>query len=210
MTVQPPDNTPALMTVDTFNELRTELERLQSHSRSEIAQRLREARTYGDGSNNDEYHAVREEQMVLEARLRSLEATVARATVVDPGELEDGVAVIGSTLLIEDLNSRTLSQYRLGSAHETLRPNTISASSPMGKALVGATPGTIVTVDLPNGRSRSVRLAEVATPAQRDSGTSRRLTAARRERRRGPDDEAERDPRSPLRQPGSEPGHAPA
>ena len=109
------------MTVDTLNELRAELERLRRDSRSDIAQRLREARTYGDGSNNDEYHAVREEQMVLEARLRSLEATIARAKVVDRREIEDGVAVLGSTLLIEDLESRALSEYRLGSAHETLR-----------------------------------------------------------------------------------------
>jgi transcription elongation GreA/GreB family factor len=67
-------------------------------------------------------------------------------------------------VLIEDLDSGALSEYRLGSDHETLRPDTISVSSPMGKALVGAGRGTIVTVDLPNGRSRSVRLAEVATP----------------------------------------------
>jgi transcription elongation factor GreA len=186
MTVQLPDNSlptrslssvaaPALMTVDTLNELRAELERLRRDSRGDIAQRLREARTYGDGSNNDEYHAVREEQMVLEARLRSLEATIARAKVVDRREIEDGVAVIGSTLLIEDLDSGTLSQYRLGSAHDTLRADTISASSPMGKALVGTPQGTIVTVDLPNGRSRNVRLAEVATP--RPAGTRVRAAA---------------------------------
>jgi transcription elongation factor GreA len=152
------------MTADTLNDLRNELEQLRRRTRSEIAERLREARAYGDGSNNDEHHAAVEEQMVLEARLRSLEATIARARVVDRRELEDGVAVIGATLLIEDLSSGALGEYRLSSDHETLRPDTISASSPMGEALVGATPGTIVTVDLPNGRSRSVRLAEVVTP----------------------------------------------
>ena len=113
--------------------------------------------------------------MVLEARLRSLEATIARAKVVDRRELEDGVAVLGSTLLIEDLESGPLSEYRLGSDHETLRPDTISVSSPMGKAFVGATAGTIVTVDLPNGRSRSARLAEVVTPGT--AGTLARAAA---------------------------------
>jgi transcription elongation factor GreA len=157
------------MTADTLNELRDELEHLRRRTRLEIAERLREARAYGDGSNNDEHHAVVEEQMVLEARLRSLDATIARAKVVDRREPEDGVAVIGSTLLIEDLDSGSLSEYRLGSDHETLRPDTISVSSPMGKALVGATPGTIVTVDLPNGRSLSVRLAEVVTPGTAES-----------------------------------------
>jgi transcription elongation factor GreA len=184
MTVQLPDNSlpprsqgvvSALMTADTLNEVRDELEQLRRHTRLEIAERLREARAYGDGSNNDEHHAVVEEQMVLEARLRSLEATIARAKVVDRRELEDGVAVLGSTLLIEDLESGALSEYRLGSDHETLRPDTISVSSPMGKALVGATAGTIVTVDLPNGRSRSARLAEVVTPGT--AGTRARAAA---------------------------------
>ena len=58
------------------------LERAARRHREEIAQRLREARSYGDGSNNDEYHALREEQMVLEARIALLEATVARAVVI--------------------------------------------------------------------------------------------------------------------------------
>jgi transcription elongation factor GreA len=159
-----PSATAALMTVDTLHELRAELERLRRHSRSEITQRLRDARAYGDGSNNDEHRAVREEQIVLEARLRSLEATIARAKVVDPRDGETGVAVIGSEVVIEDLDSGTLSEYRLGSAHETPRPDTISAGSPMGKALVGARPASSVTVELPSGRTRRVRLLEVDTP----------------------------------------------
>jgi transcription elongation factor GreA len=162
MTMHLPDN--LLMTADTLSELRDELEQLRRRTRSEIADRLREARAYGDGSNNDEHHAVVEEQMVLEARLRSLEATIARARVVDRHRVENGVAVIGSMLLIEDLDSGALSRYRLGSDHETLRPDTISVSSPMGRALVGAAPGTTVAVDLPRGRSRRVRLAEVVAP----------------------------------------------
>jgi transcription elongation GreA/GreB family factor len=80
------------------------------------------------------------------------------------------VVVIGSTVLVEDLDSGAVSQYRLASAHHSPGPDTISAASPMGRALVGATPGTIVTVELPNGRSRSVRLAEVTTDGVADSG----------------------------------------
>jgi transcription elongation factor GreA len=149
------------MTAASLDELRDELERLRARTRVELAQHLREARAFGAGSNNDEFHAVREEQLVLKARIAALEKTVARAAVVDPGEVKRGVAVIGSTVLVEDLDSGTVSKYRLASAHHSLGTDTISAASPMGRALVGSTPGTVVTIDLPNGRSRSVRLADV-------------------------------------------------
>jgi transcription elongation GreA/GreB family factor len=104
-----------------------------------VEQRLREARPYGEGSNNDEYHAVREEQMVLEARLAALENTVAHAVVVDADDAARA-------------------------------PDVISAASPMGQALMGARPGAVVTVDLPNRRSRTVRLVAVKTPPQATGG----------------------------------------
>jgi transcription elongation factor GreA len=153
-----------LMTRAGLEELRGELAQLRRRVSEEIAQRLREARSYGDGSNNDEYHAVREEQMVLAARIASLDNTVTRAVVLDPETAEEGVAVIGSTVSIEDLASGDRSRHRLASAHSADRGG-ISAASPMGHALMGATPGTVVTVDLPRGRSRSVRVMAVEREA---------------------------------------------
>jgi transcription elongation factor GreA len=186
MTVQLPDNSPpsrsqgavpALMTADTLNELREELEQLRRRTRQEIAERLREARAYGAGSNNDEHHAVVEEQMVLEARLRSLEDTIARASIVDRHQVEEGLAVIGSVVVIEDMDAGTLYEYRLGGDHEPVRSDTVSVSSPMGQALLAAAPGTIVTVDLPHGRSRTVRLAEVVAPGTAGSRGQARAAA---------------------------------
>jgi transcription elongation factor GreA len=135
--------TTSLMTSAGLEAVRGELARLRQSSRTEIEQRLRDSRSYGDGSNNDEHHAVREDQMVLEARIAALDAAVARATVVDPAHGVRGGAVIGSTVTIEDL--------------------VISAASPMGRALMGAVAGMTVTVELPNGRSRGVRLLDVAS-----------------------------------------------
>jgi transcription elongation factor GreA len=156
----------ALMTAAHLESLRSELERLRERTGLEIAQRLREARFYGEGANNDEYHAVREEQMVLQARMASLEETIARAIVVDPGDAVQGVAAIGSTVWVEDLASGTTTPYLLTSAHQPIGPDVISAASPIGRALMGAVPGTVATVDLPNGRSRSVRLVDVETGAR--------------------------------------------
>ena len=151
----------ALMTAASLDELRFELERLRQRTRQQVEQRLREARPYGEGSNNDEYHAVREEQMVLEARLASLEDTVARAVIVDDDAVPRDAAVIGSTITIEDLASGLEAQYRLRSAHHAVAADVISAGSPVGQALMGALPGAVVTIDLPNGRSRTVRLVAV-------------------------------------------------
>ena len=157
----------ALMTAASLNDLRDELEQMRRRTRLEMAQRLREARAYGGGSNNDEYHAVREEQMVLEARIASLEDTLARAIVLDAEDAAPGVVAIGCSVLIEDLASGAASQHLPTCSHHSLGPNTISAASPMGQALIGTTAGTIVTVELPNGGSRSVRLRDVENAGPR-------------------------------------------
>jgi transcription elongation factor GreA len=153
-----------LVTSAGLEELQGELAQLRRRVSEEIAQRLREARSYGDGSNNDAYHAVREEQVVLEARIASLENTVTSAVVLNLEAGEEGVAGIGSTVSIEDLASGDRSRHRLASAHSVDRGG-VSAASSIGHALMGATPGTVVTVDLPRGRSRSVRVIAVEREA---------------------------------------------
>jgi transcription elongation factor GreA len=160
----------ALMTAAGLDELRGELERLRQQTRNHVEQRLREARPYGEGSNNDEYHDVREEQMVLEARLAALEDTIDRAVVVDAEHARRGAAVIGATVTIEDLESGLTSRHRLCGAHQTLTPDAISAASPMGQALMGARAGAVATIDLPNGRSRRVRLVAVRMPPKATGG----------------------------------------
>ena len=163
----PTTRAPALMTATGLEELQGELERLRHRVKQEIAQRLHDARSYGDGSNNDEYHAIVEEQLVLSARIAMLEEIVGRAVVIDPDQTGEGAAGIGATVLIEDLASGAEHRYRLAGAH-ALDPDVISAASPMGQALIGAVAGDVVTLDLPNGRSRSVRLLAVEAAAGGD------------------------------------------
>jgi transcription elongation factor GreA len=142
-----------------LEDLRAELRELGLHGRGEIAERLRDARLYGDGSNNDELHTVREEQMVVEARIALLEHVIARAVIADPAR-EKGVAGIGSTVSLEDISSGAIKTYRLASAH-AIGDGAISAASPMGQALIGSRAGAVVSLELPNGRSRSVRVVSV-------------------------------------------------
>lgn len=155
-----------LMTATGLEELQSELEQLRERDRQDMAQGLRDARATGGGSNNDEYHAVLEEQMVTAARIAMLEEIVERAVVVDPDAAGEGVAVIGASVLVEDMTSGAKRRYRLANAH-ALEPDAVSAASPMGQALMGATAGEVVTLDLPNGSSRSLRLVAVDPPASR-------------------------------------------
>ena len=163
-------NGAAPMTAASLQQLRDELEQLRRRTDDEIAERLRDARQYGDGSNNDEFHAIREEQLVLEARMASLQETIEAAVVIDPDEYPQGAAAIGSLVAIEDLASGQTTRYRLVSAHDPVSAGTITAGSPMGQALIGARPGAALTVELPNARTRHIRLVDVTdgtpTPAQ--------------------------------------------
>ena len=149
------------MTTAGLMELERELEQLRQRYRQEISEQLRDARSYGGGSNNDEYHALREDQMVVEARMALIESTVSRAGIVRPDAAANDTATIGSTIVLEDLASPGRNQrYRLASPRSG-DEGVISAASPMGQAVMGAGPGAVVTVDLPNGASRSVRVIAV-------------------------------------------------
>jgi transcription elongation factor GreA len=107
---------------------------------------------------------------VLEARLSALEDTIDRAVVVEAEHAKRGTVVIGATVTIEYLESGLTSRHRLCGAHQSLTPDVISAASPMGQALMGARAGAVATIDLPDGRSRSVRLVEVRMPPKATGG----------------------------------------
>jgi transcription elongation factor GreA len=155
---------PVLMTAAGLMELESELTQLRQRYRQELSEQLRDARSYGGGSNNDEYHALREDQMVVEARMALIEDTVSRAVIVRPDEAATDTATIGSTIVLEDLASPGRNQrYRLASVRSGDN-DVISAASPIGQAVMGAAPGAVLTIDLPNGASRSVRVIAVERP----------------------------------------------
>lgn len=153
----------APMTRAALAALQRELDDLRT-ARSDVARELREARGYGNGSENDEHQSVREQQIVLEARIRALEDVAANAVVIEAGDGAD-IAAIGSDVVIEDVGSGRRREYRLASAYSAAGSGVVSAASPMGRALLGARPGDILQVELPSGRSMSVRLVRVDAAA---------------------------------------------
>jgi transcription elongation factor GreA len=158
-----------LITPDTERHLRADLERLRHELDVVFAARIRDARSTGDGSDGDDHLQIREEEAVVRAEVARIEALLASAVVVEQQDGADGSAVIGSLVEVRDADSGTTYRHlitgdfdRGGAAEEEIRP--VSASSPVGQALLGLDAGAEVEVELPNGRLRRLEVVAV-TPA---------------------------------------------
>jgi transcription elongation factor GreA len=125
-----------------------------------IPARLRVAREFGDTANNDEHLAIREEEAVLASRIARLEDILSRATEVEHAPVEESVT-IGSTVAVLDVDTKEKLEYVIGSAHGVLSRGTVSALSPVGRALLGRRVGERVAVQLPHGRWRELELSEI-------------------------------------------------
>jgi transcription elongation factor GreA len=101
---------------------------------------------------------LRDELLLLDARIAALEEILDHAWIVDPDALDHGVVAIGTTVGLRDLDSEQTELYRVVGKHEPLRPGELSAASAVGNAVMGRRVGDAVTVDLPNGRSRRLAI----------------------------------------------------
>lgn len=148
------------VTADTHEALEREVAKLLSEKQRDIPERLRAARENGDGSSNDEFLAIREEEIVIDARLARLRDILSRASVIDPAESGSTIA-IGSAVLVKDPESGKEVDYVIDSAHAASAPGTVSAVSPVGAALLGRRRGERVTVDLPKGRTLQLQVLAI-------------------------------------------------
>ena len=128
--------------------------------RREIPARLRIAREFGDSANNDEHQAIREEEAVLAARIARLEDILIRTAVVKRDNADDSVT-IGSSVSVVDVDTGEKLEYVIGSAHGVLSRGTVSALSPVGRALLGRRVGEIASIQLPRGRRKKLELREI-------------------------------------------------
>ena len=125
--------------------------------RSMLSNRIAEARRDGDLSENADYHAAREEQGLNEAEIRRLEARLSEAKVADNDEVPADMVFMGSVVKLRDLDDDSEDLYRIvGEATGNFDADEIevTASSPMGEALMKARVGESVKVDLPRGAKR--------------------------------------------------------
>jgi transcription elongation factor GreA len=147
------------VTTAAYRSLERELELVLAEKR-QIADELRSARQYGIGSNNDERMAIREDELIIDARIARLEDILRRAHVVAPSEAEDTIA-IGSAITVMDCRSGAASEYLIQSPHCVTAANGVSAASPLGAAMLGSSRGSLVHVQLPGGRQRQFEVLAV-------------------------------------------------
>ena len=149
------------MTQSGYDGLDTELKRLKSTDRYEIAKEIEIARAHGDLKENAEYHAAKDKQGHIEARIRQLEDRLARAQVIDPAGHDTSQVRFGLTVDLEDAESgETISYTLLGDEEADAANGRISVTSPVARALLGKQVGDVVTVRVPRG-TREFEVLEI-------------------------------------------------
>jgi len=137
----------------TYERLTKELEELKTKERARIAKIIDEARELGDLKENAEYHAAKERQGLMEARISELQGLTSCAQVIDPSKLAHERVSFGSTVVLIDQDTDEEFTYTIVGTQET-KPEIglISIESPMAKALLGKEEGDEVEINLPSGR----------------------------------------------------------
>ena len=153
-----------ILTREGLKRYEDELHELKVVRRKEVAQKIKEAREQGDLSENAEYDAAKDEQRDIEARIEDLEKILKNVEVVDEEDVTADHIMIGSKVKIYDLEfDEELSYKVVGSTEANSIKGKISNESPVGKALMGAVVGDIVTVHTPAGESQ-FKVLEITAP----------------------------------------------
>ena len=152
----------ALITKEGLTKLRAEIEHLSTVKRREVAQRIKEAREFGDIAENSEYDDAKNEQALLEQRIAQLEERLRRATVVDEKHLNTETVGVGVRVHVKDQKSGDSKKFQIvGSAEADPAESKLSNESPIGKALVGHKRGDVVTVEVPRGPKRKLKITKI-------------------------------------------------
>jgi len=141
------------MTVRGHELLQGELKTLKSVARPEVIQAIAEARAHGDLKENAEYHAAKDQQGFIEARIKDLEGKLSNLQVIDVTTLDaKGRIVFGATVKLIDQDTGKDITYRLvGEDEADIKTGLISFTSPIARALIGKSDGDIVSFQAPSG-----------------------------------------------------------
>lgn len=140
------------MTPQGAAKLREELKYLKEVERPQISRDIGVAREHGDLSENAEYHAAKERQGLIEARIKDLEDKLARAEIIDPSTLSGSRVAFGATVTLLNVSTDEEVTYRIvGPDEADLNQGTISVTSPLARALIGREAGDEIKVRMPAG-----------------------------------------------------------
>jgi transcription elongation factor GreA len=143
-----------IITPEGLANLKAELDTLTTTRRREVAARIKEAREFGDISENAEYDDAKNEQAMLEARIASLEEKLRSATVIDQSDLGTDEVRVGSVVHVKDDGGKSNRYTIVGSAEASPMEAKLSNESPVGKALLGRKRGDEVVITTPRGERR--------------------------------------------------------
>ena len=141
------------MTRNGYNKIKAEIDRLENQEMPLVTAKIAEAREEGDLKENAEYHAQRENQGMLQAKINELKDKIARASIVDPSTLPKDEVVFGCTVTVEDLAYGDEEEFTLvGAGEEDYNAGKILVTSPFGQGLIGAKVGQTAEIEAPVGK----------------------------------------------------------
>jgi len=140
------------ITPEGHERLKAEVHRLKTKDRPAISKAIGKAAAHGDLKENAEYHAAREKQGLLEARIRLLEHLLASAQIIDYKSLKSSTVIFGATVTLREIPSGKNKRYKIVGKYETDIPSgKIPVSAPIARALIGKKAGDDVSVQVPKG-----------------------------------------------------------
>ena len=143
------------MTREKYNELRAEVDRLENEEMPAIAEKIAEAREEGDLKENAEYHAQRENQGMMQAKINDMRTKIANAYIIDPSKVDKDVVSLLATVTVKDLDYDDEEEFTMvGSGDEDYDSGKILSTSPIGTALMGKKIGDQVEIEVPKGQLR--------------------------------------------------------
>jgi transcription elongation factor GreA len=152
------------MTREGYDKLKAELDHMQNAQMIEITKRVAAARAMGDLNENAEYHAAREDQGMLQARINDLKDRLSRAYFIDPESLPKDTVVFGARVRVKDLDLDEEELFELvGPGQEDYDNNKILTTSPIGEGLIGKKLGEVAEIDVPMGKIR-FQVLEITHP----------------------------------------------
>jgi transcription elongation factor GreA len=141
-----------LLTPEGYEKLKDEIEYLSTERRREVAERIKQAREFGDIAENSEYDDAKNEQAMLEHRIAQLEDRLRSARVIEAEEISTDVVAIGTRVRLRDIDANeTIEYFIVGSAEANPAEHKLSNESPVGKAIIGRKKGETVEVAAPRG-----------------------------------------------------------
>jgi len=152
------------MSREGYDRLKADLDRMQNVEMIEVAKRSAAARELGDLSENAEYHAAREDQGMLQARIDALKDKLSRAYFIDKSNLPNDTVVFGARVQVKDLDLGDEEIFELvGPGDEDYNNNKILTTSPIGQGLLGKKRGEVAEIQVPMGKVR-FEIVEISFP----------------------------------------------